>query len=88
MHSTVLDIALVCQLALAALLTGYAAASRSLVQRLLLLDVLALVLVAALTLLGLRREQAAYLDLALVLALLGFAQTAAVARFLEQRGET
>ena len=85
MHTWVYELAIVWHIGLVALLVGFALRTRRLVDRVVALDTLALVFVAALAIVALRRHSAHYLDVALVLALLGFAQTVATARLLERR---
>ncbi|HEY8432493.1 MAG TPA: monovalent cation/H+ antiporter complex subunit F [Sandaracinaceae bacterium] len=67
---------------LALALAVRAAYARALVTRAIALDTLALVVVTSLALVAVERGRADYLDVALVLALLGFAQTIATARFV------
>lgn len=82
MHDVVFQIVLTWQAALIAALAVRGARSKSLVGRAIALDTLALVFVAALASIAVARARAGYLDVALVLAMLGFAQTIATARFV------
>lgn len=58
----------------------------SLADRIVGLDSMLVVLVAAVAVLTARTESPLYVDLALVTALLGFIGTVTVARFIERRG--
>jgi multisubunit Na+/H+ antiporter MnhF subunit len=85
MHTWVYQLAILWHIGLVAVLVGSALRTPRLVDRLVALDSLALVFVAALALIALHRHSPHDLDIALVLALLGFAQTVATARVLERR---
>lgn len=82
MHEAVFHVVLAWQVGLVAVLAVRGARARTLVGRAIALDVLALVFVAALAVVAVRRRQADYLDVALVLALLGFTQTIVTARYI------
>lgn len=58
----------------------------SLADRLVALDGLVISIVAAIVLHSIRRDTGAYLDVALVVAFIGFVGTIAGARFIERRG--
>jgi len=58
----------------------------SLADRVVALDLVVVVLIALAALLAVRFEQSAFLDLAMVLALIAFLATAAFARYAERRG--
>ncbi|NAZ35280.1 monovalent cation/H+ antiporter complex subunit F [Rubellimicrobium sp. CFH 75288] len=58
----------------------------SLLDRVMALDMMAIALVSFCALLAIRTEVRAFLDIAVVLALVGFLSTAALARFAERRG--
>jgi multicomponent Na+:H+ antiporter subunit F len=85
MHDSVLYPLLSWLLVLIATLALRAARARNVVDRLLMLDTLALIFIAALSLLAIARRSTGYLDVALMLALLSFAQTVASARYAERR---
>lgn len=87
MHDAVFYVAVIWQLALAAVLTYYTLRTNHIVNRILALDVLALVFVAAVACVAIHRNEPGYLDVALVLAMLGFVQTVATARLAELRKE-
>jgi multisubunit Na+/H+ antiporter MnhF subunit len=67
------------------LLLLYALGTRKLVDRLIAFDALSIVFVAALSVVGIQRQETYYLDIALVIAMLGFVQTVAAVRLLERR---
>lgn len=54
-------------------------------DRVVSLDLITVLLIAITSLLALRLDNAAYLDLGLVLALIGFLATVAFARYIERR---
>lgn len=56
-------------------------------DRVVSLDLITVLLIAITSLLALQLENSAYLDLGLVLALIGFLATVAFARYIEQRGD-
>ena len=56
-------------------------------DRVVSLDLITVLLIAITSLLALLLDNAAYLDLGLVLALIGFLATVAFARYIEQRRE-
>ncbi|MEX2016735.1 MAG: monovalent cation/H+ antiporter complex subunit F [Candidatus Hydrogenedentales bacterium] len=87
MHSIVFYTAIVWQLVLAAVLAAYMLRARDIVTRALVMDVLSLVTVAAVAIVGIRRNEPGYLDVALVLGMLSFVQTVAAARLAEKRKE-
>lgn len=87
MHEFVFYFVVVWQMLLAAILTVYALRTRHIVNRILALEVLALVFVGTVASAAYYRQEAGYLDVALVLALLGFVQTVAVCRLAELRKE-
>lgn len=66
-------------------LSVYAVRPRSALDRLLALDTLTLVVIALFAAVAAYRRSAGYLDAAVVLALLSFVQTVAVARYLARR---
>jgi multicomponent Na+:H+ antiporter subunit F len=61
-------------------------AGPSLADRIVALDGLVVTIVAAIVLNSIRRDTDWYLDVALVVAFIGFVGTTAGARFIEQRG--
>lgn len=85
MHPWIFYIVILWQLTLIAALAIYALRAQTVVTRALAVDTLALVFVAALGVIAMQRNQAGYLDVALVLALLGFAQTVGAVRFAEKK---
>lgn len=87
MHDIVFYIAIVWQLLLAMVLTLYTWRTRHIVNRILGLEVLAMLIVAAVACVAIQRDESGYLDVALVLAMLGFIQTVAAARLAELRKE-
>ena len=72
-------------LALILLLLGQVVRARSLVARLIAFDVLSIVFASLIALVCVRTGDPGYLDIALVVALLGFAQTVVTARLLRRR---
>ena len=87
MHTTVFYGLIVWQLALAATLAAYMLRVRDIVTRALVMDVLSLIVVSAVALVGIHRDEPGYLDIALVLSMLSFVQTVATARLAEARKE-
>ena len=85
MHDAVGHALLVWQLGLFAALCLHALATGSTVGRALALSTLGLVVVAALALLGAARGRAGYLDVALVVAMLGVAETLVITRTARRR---
>ena len=81
MHETVFYLAVAWLGLLAAITVVLAARARSLASRVLALDTLTLLLVAALVLVAHAQRAPAYLDAALALALLSFVGTLAAARY-------
>ena len=67
------------------LLLVHAVRSDALLTRLIAFDTASLVFLSALIVIAIERREAAYLDIALVLAMLVFVQTVAAGRLLEQR---
>lgn len=89
MHDAVFVVAIAWAMVLVLTLIGFATVTRSIMTRTLALEVLSLVMVAALAVVAIERNEAGYLDIALVLAMLGFAQTIATLRLVERTtGET
>ena len=86
MHDPVFHVVIVWQIALAVVLVVHAVRVRRVLHRVVVLDALALVVVASLASVAVDRAEAGYLDVALALALLGFGQTVATVRLCEQRG--
>jgi multicomponent Na+:H+ antiporter subunit F len=85
MHEPVFRAVILWQVVLMLLLVFGALRARTVVVRALALDTLNLVLVASLAVIAIHREQPGFLDVALVLAMLGFTQTVATARISERR---
>lgn len=85
MHAWVFVVVVGWHVVLAAVLVGFSLRTRRLVDRIVALDAFALVVVAVLVVLAVARRAAHDLDVALVLAMLGFAQTVATARVLQRR---
>jgi multisubunit Na+/H+ antiporter MnhF subunit len=85
-HEVVFQVAVVWLGVLAAVTIALAARARSLLSRVLALDTLTLLLVAGLVVVAVARRSVAYLDAALVLALLSFVGTVAAARYHGGRG--
>ena len=83
MHQAVFHIAMVWLIGLLVSLAVFALRTRSAVPRILALDVLAIVFSTALALIGIQRGEAGYFDVALIMAMLGFVQTVAAARYTE-----
>jgi multicomponent Na+:H+ antiporter subunit F len=77
MHAELFWIAIVWCIVLIALLALGALRARDSVDRILVIDTLSLVFIEALALFALHRGRSAYLDVALMLALVAFAQTLA-----------
>lgn len=87
MHTWIFYSVVLWQIVLIAILAMYALRTQTIVTRILALDMLATVFVAALGVIAMQREQVGYLDVALVLAMLGFAQTVGIVRFIEKNRE-
>jgi multisubunit Na+/H+ antiporter MnhF subunit len=85
MHDPVFQLVFGWQVVLIALLAFEAVRTRIVLRRVLALDTMALVFVAALAVIALERAEPDYLDLGLVVAMLGFAQTVAAARLESAR---
>ena len=85
MHDVVFVTAIVWLMLLAGLLIRFAIRARHLVDRLLALDSVVLLFVAALTMVAIEQDEVGYLDVAIVLAMLGFVQTVAMVRLTERR---
>lgn len=81
----VLDLAIIWHAGLILLLLIHAVRAGKLADRIVAFDALSVVFVAALSVLAVRRQEACYLDIALVVATLGFVQTVALARLAERR---
>lgn len=79
MHDTIFLIAVVWLIALAGWTVIIAARTTVTARQLVALDTLSYLLVTALVVLAIHREEAAFLDIALAIAALGFIQTVAVA---------
>ena len=86
MHPSLFPITVVWCVVLIALLALHAIRARSTLDTILALDTLSLVFLAALAVFALHRERAGYLDVALVLALVAFAQTLAGVRYVGRGG--
>lgn len=86
MHEWVFIAATLDLLLLVAVLGGYGLRTESLIHRVLALDTLSLVLVALFCVVGYRMRLASILDLALVVAMLGFIQTVVTCRILGREG--
>lgn len=85
MHDTVFLVAIVWLVALAGVVTVVAARVEPVAGRLVALDTLSYLLVAALAAVTAHRGEAGFLDIALAIAALGFIQTVAVARLVAGR---
>jgi multisubunit Na+/H+ antiporter MnhF subunit len=85
MHDVVFVIAMLWLLALVGMLIAHAVRTRRLVDRVLALDSVVLVFVAALAVVGIEQGEPGYFDVAVVLAMLGFVQTVATVRLVERR---
>lgn len=85
MHAAVFHVLVSWLVALVAVLGVWALRRERVVERTLALDTLALVFVALLGLLAVHDREEGYLDIALVIAMLGFVQTVATARLLARR---
>jgi len=84
-HDVVFIIAMLWLMGLVALLIGFAARARRLAHQMVALDAIALVFIAALALVAIAQREPGYLDVALVLALLGFVQTVGIGRLVQGR---
>jgi len=84
MHESVFLVVLPWLVLLVAALAVHAIRAPTIVVRALTLEVLAVVLIGVVALVALRHDRPGYLDVAIVLALLGFAQALATARLLER----
>lgn len=84
MHEAVAIAALTWHVVLVGALLYRTATTRSRVRRALCVDTAALVITGFLSILAVVRFESAYLDVALTMALLGFAGTVAVGRFVDQ----
>lgn len=87
MHEFVYFVVVVWLLLLAAALTLYAARTDQVASRAVALDALSIVFVALLTVLAIQRGRVGYLDVALVMGLLGFVQSVVTARLVEHKRE-
>lgn len=67
--------------ALVAVLAVHGTRAKTTVDRVLALDTLSLVFIAALALFAVRRGRSAYLDVALMLAMVSFSETLATSRY-------
>lgn len=85
MHESVFQIATLWYAFLALLLIIHAARAGEPLRQGVALEALSQVLVAALAVISLRRTEAGFLDVALVLAALGFIQSVALSRLLSLR---
>lgn len=81
MHALVFEIEIVWLTVLILALAWRAARATGPIDRALALDLLSLVLVAEIAIFAVHRGRPGYLDVALVLGLLSFAQTVATARY-------
>jgi multisubunit Na+/H+ antiporter MnhF subunit len=63
----------------------FAVRAKRVVDRIVAFEVLSIVFVAVLAVVGIHRQKAFYLDIALVVAMLGFVQTVAAVRLAERR---
>lgn len=79
-------VALVLLAAGGACFLGRAIAGPSLADRVVAVDGLVVTIVAAILVLSLHRDTARFLDVAVVVALVGFLGTLSAARFIERRG--
>lgn len=84
MHGWVFNFAFAAHVIFIAALAVHAVRTRQITSRALALEVLALVFVSAFVLLALDRGEAGYLDAALVVALLGYAQVVATAQLISE----
>ncbi len=84
MHEPVAVVALLWHLVLLGALVVRTVRRRSEVERTLCLDTATLVAVGFLAILAVHRHEAAYFDVALMLALLAFAATVGIGRFLDR----
>ena len=87
MHDWLDPVVLVWLSSLMGVMVVYAVSTRRLVHRILILEALTTVAVAALGVLAIEGDEAGYLDVAVALALLGFVQTVAMVRLIEKRRE-
>ena len=85
MHDFVFYSVIIWQFTLAAMLGLFVLRTRNIVTRALALDMLSLIVVSGVTAVGIHRDEAGYLDVALVLAMISFVQTVATARLAERR---
>lgn len=85
MHAAVFHVVVAWQIVLVAAIVTYAIRTRDILQCVLALDALALVLVGLFGVVAIYRREAGYLDIGLVLAILGFVQTVATVRLLEEK---
>ena len=85
MHEPVFVIALIWHVLLLLVLAAYGARVRDLLDRLLALDTVTPIFVAAIALVAIHRGESDYLEVALVVALLGFTQTVVTARYARAR---
>ena len=86
MHVWMFHVLLIWHIALAVALAVFALRSRGdIVHCTLALDTLGPIVVSALAMIALYRAEAGFLDVALVIGMLGFVQAVAVARLVERR---
>jgi multisubunit Na+/H+ antiporter MnhF subunit len=83
MHTVTFQIVIVWQLGLLFALGWFALRTPSILARTLALDSTAIILVASISAAATWRAEPSLLDLALIVAMVGFAQTVATARLLE-----
>jgi multisubunit Na+/H+ antiporter MnhF subunit len=88
MLELVYDVALVWAVMLMMVLLVFLVYSRSFLIRILALDVLSMVMISFLVLYAIHHQEVYYLDVALVLALLGFIGTLGAAGYHRHRGPT
>lgn len=83
MHTAVFHVALLWQVGLGLILAVQAMRTRSVAERMVTVEALIVLLVTALGMLAIRREEAGYLDIALVVGMLGFTQSVGALRLVE-----
>ena len=87
MHEWAFHIVFVWVVGLIAALLVYTVLTPSTASRTMAVDALTMVLVAALATVAMSRAEAGFLDVALVLAMLGFVQTVGVVRLIAGRSD-
>lgn len=87
MHDLVFILTAAWLIMLCAALAVVVSRAQSVVQKVVAFDTLSYILVGAVALVAIHRKEAGFLDIALVIAALGFVQTVAIVRLITGREE-